>query len=35
MGSLLDLGFRAERVRAGYEFQRGANELLTTVKCVK
>ena len=29
MGSLRELGFRAERVRVGYEFQRGANEMLT------
>jgi hypothetical protein len=28
MGSLRELGFRAERVRVGYEFQRGANEML-------
>lgn len=28
MGALLELGFRAERVRVGYEFQRGANEML-------
>ena len=29
MGSLRELGFRAERVRVDYEFQRGANEMLT------
>jgi hypothetical protein len=29
MGSLRDLGFHAERVRVNYEFQRGANEMLT------
>ena len=29
MDSLRELGFRAERVRVGYEFQRGANEMLT------
>jgi hypothetical protein len=28
MGSLRELGFQAERVRVGYEFQRGANEML-------
>jgi hypothetical protein len=27
--SLRELGFRAERVRVGYEFQRGANEMLS------
>lgn len=29
MGSLRELGFCAERVRVDYEFQRGANEMLT------
>jgi hypothetical protein len=29
MGSLRELGFHAERVRVGYEFQRGANEMLS------
>jgi len=29
IGSMRKLGFRAERVRVGYEFQRGANEMLT------
>jgi hypothetical protein len=28
MDSLQELGFRAECVRVGYEFQRGANEML-------
>jgi hypothetical protein len=28
IGALLELGFRVERVRVGYEFQRGANEML-------
>jgi hypothetical protein len=28
IGALRDLGFGAERVRVGYEFQRGANEML-------
>ncbi|MGH8140999.1 MAG: SAM-dependent methyltransferase [Steroidobacteraceae bacterium] len=32
MDSLRELGFRADRVRVDYEFQRGANEMLT-VKC--
>jgi hypothetical protein len=29
IGSLRELGFHAERVRVAYEFQRGANEMLT------